>query len=512
MVQAMLELGVGTQLNDDYVVVEELSADGLAARYLADSKSRAKSVELKILKPEYAHHAEAVERFKREAELGKRLNAPNLVAVLDSGSLEDGRQFMALEHFEGERLDAYLKRHEKLNPTLTAQLGVQAASALGYAHRAGVVHRDVAPRNLLWHEDRSQLYVLNFDVARVAMSALTSEDQALGTPTYMAPEQIRESRNIDARADIWGLGVVLHELAAGRIPFEGHNLTGLVLSVLNDAPDVDPDLPKELSAIILRCLEKDPSRRYANMAQLESALRATLGPEVRTAPQQLSAVPPMPVVSPVPMDAAYFVSGSTPPAAPGGWSASQEPFPTAQAPHPPPQDESPRTMRLGAEASPPPARALNQTRVASDVAPGFPSVTPVAAPPAVGTPPANAAPPYTPYAPSPYAAAPHTPAPRTPDPPDARAAQPSTPPAAPPPGPALRLSLFEFAMLCGELAVAPADRKLSVLQKYGLTEEDRKALLNGYRDRLAANPEEHAQWKEQYNSAVRHWSKLYGGT
>lgn len=542
----MEELSVGSKLSDDFTLTDELAPHPLAQRFLADSVQYREAVEIRVLRAEYATHREAQERFKREAELSQRLVAPHLARGLSSGELEDGRPYMVLEHIPGEPLSEYLERHGQLSLSNAAQLVLQAAEALGYAHRAGVVHRDVAPRNMIVSEDPLRLHVANFDVARVAMSALTSQEQALGTPTYMAPEQIQASRDVDERADVWGLGIMLHELLTGRIPFEATNLTGLVLSVLNDPPEISGDLPDEVAKVIRRCLEKEPGRRFSNMAQLSAALRVAVPsaagaravtpaaydqPPPRDAaaffvsPQKSSAaaIPPMPT-SPVPVHTAPrpvpspVPSSPTPPAprvapvphptagpapvpAPAlvppamvgaapvpppvpdgatGWPIS----PTSQAVLPTPQPAAQRTERTlpigtGSEelqrqldAAAGAGVDMRRTALVSDVAPGFNAPAPAA--------PAPAAPAPAPAAPPVHSAAP-------------------------------QLTPFEFAMLCAEIAVAPKEAKNQVLQKYNLTETQRHSLMSEYRDRLAANPEEYAQWKQQYESATRHWRKIYGG-
>ncbi|MEZ4372463.1 MAG: protein kinase [Polyangiaceae bacterium] len=557
-----MELSVGSKLSDDFTLTDELAPHPLAQRFLADSVQYQEAVELRVLRAQYASHKEAIERFKREAELSQRLVAPHLIRGLSSGELEDGRPYMVIEHIPGEPLDQYLERHGQLALSNAAELVLQAAEALGYAHRAGVVHRDVAPRNMVVSEDPLRLHVANFDVARVAMSALTSQEQALGTPTYMAPEQIQASRSVDERADVWGLGIMLHELLTGHIPFEASNLTGLVLSVLNDPPELSRDLPSEVAAVIRRCLEKQPSRRFANMAQLSAALRAAVpsapgaraaapqafeAPPARDAaaffvspqnhatqnrapsqhpapPQAAPHIPPMPT-SPVPiMPAPRPVASPVPHSpAPPMPVVSPVPFPSqAQVPMPEPalvqparvgsapipQPVQPASAGWPSSPPPPPAQVqsqrtertlpigkdseelqrqleaatrgnLKQTAMVGDVAPGF------------------AAPAQPPAATAPAAAAP------------AAAASAVVEPAAE--GAAPQLTLFEFAMLCAEIAVAPREAKNHVLQKYNLTEMQRHNLMGDYRERLATNPEEYAQWKQQYESATRHWRKIYGG-
>lgn len=530
----MEELSVGSKLSDDFTLTDELSPHPLAQRFLADSAQYQEAVELRVLRAEYASHSEAIERFKREAELSQRLVAPHLIRGLASGELADGRPYMVIEHLPGEPLDVYLERHGQLALSNAAELVLQAAEALGYAHRAGVVHRDVAPRNMVVSEDPLRLHVANFDVARVAMSALTSQEQALGTPTYMAPEQIQASRDVDERADVWGLGIMLHELLTGRIPFEASNLTGLVLSVLNDPPELARDLPDAVAKVIRRCLEKEPSRRFSNMAQLSAALRAAVpsAPGARAAaphayeppareasaffvsPQNRSApippmpqspvpiqaaprpvaspvphspAPPMPVVSPVPYPAhtgpapvpepalaqpARVGSAPVPRAVPepavGAWPSSPPPGPTPTPTRATQSSERTLPMGEGAEGLQRQLAAashadLRRTALVNDVPPGFAATTPAPAP------------------------------------------VPVAPPAS------LQLTLFEFAMLCAEIAVAPREAKNQVLQKYNLTETQRHSLMSEYRERLAANPEEYAQWKAQYESATRHWRKIYGG-
>ncbi|MCA9640022.1 MAG: serine/threonine protein kinase, partial [Myxococcales bacterium] len=532
-------------------LTDELTPHPLAQRFLADSAQYQQAVELRVLRADYAAHKEAIERFKREAELSQRLVAPHLIRGLTSGELEDGRPDMVIEHIPGEPLNEYLERHGRLALSNAAELVLQAAEALGYAHRAGVVHRDVAPRNMVVSEDPLRLHVANFDVARVAMSALTSQEQALGTPTYMAPEQIQASRDVDERADVWGLGIMLHELLTGAIPFEATNLTGLVLSVLNDPPELSRDLPQEVAGVIRRCLEKQPSRRFANMAQLSAALRAA----VPSAPGAKAAAPQAYQAPPARDAAAFFVSPQN-----QGVPAQAAPNPVAQRQVPPlPVSPVPVMPAPRPVASPVPHSPAPPMPVVSPVP--FPAQTHGQAPvPA----PALAQPALVGSAPVPKPIQqPGTGWPSSPPPPPAEVqepklqrtertlpmgddteelqrqleaatrgdlkrtamagdvapgfaapAQPPAPqaaPAAPAGGAAPQLTLFEFAMLCAEIAVAPREAKNQVLQKYNLTEMQRHSLMTAYRERLAANPEEYAQWKQQYESATRHWRKIYGG-
>ncbi|MBX3181032.1 MAG: serine/threonine protein kinase [Polyangiaceae bacterium] len=454
-----MELRAGDRIARRYVVKERLTPREFADCYLAEREDGLQ-VQVKVLKADYRDHTEALGRFRREADLALSVRGPHLIGGLDVGELEDGLPYTVLEHPHGRSLAAYLERSGRLPLTEAVSLASHAALGLSLAHRYGVIHRDLTPENLWVSGEPPALYVTGFEIARVQSSTLTEVGQAMGTPLYMAPEQLRSSPNIDARADVWALGVVLCELCMGRRPFAARSIPALVLSVLNDPPDLDQSLPPGLKHVLQRCLEKDAGRRYASMTQLREAL--------------LAAVPlPTPPSSAVP---AY---------APPSYAAPAYTAPAYAAPAytaPPAQAQQPVNLTLRGEADAAPA-TVRIPAEAFAFAPAHSAAT--AATAAHAAPAAHAVQPTTAVQPA--------------------AAQ----PAAPVVTTFLGLGVFEFAMLCGELDVAPREAKLQILTKYSLTETSHIELMNLFREHLATTPSDLEAWRNQREIAKRHWRSLY---
>ena len=242
-------------------------------------------VAVKFLHPKLARDHVSVERFVREARATSRIKSEHVVGVIDIGAMDNGLPFIAMELLEGEDLG-----HASATTPLTIVLAVdcvlQAADALAEAHAAGIVHRDIKPSNL-WlarRRDGSPLVkVLDFGISKLLSAqgvdrrlTETHTHAVFGSPTYMSPEQIRSAKNVDHEADVWSLGVVLHELLTCRMPFEAPTVSGVLASIIADAPmrlrEVRPDAPAGLEAAILRCLEKNPRKR-ASLAELAADLR-----------------------------------------------------------------------------------------------------------------------------------------------------------------------------------------------------------------------------------------------
>ena len=232
-------------------------------------------VALKLLAPHAAADPAARDRLLHEARTVAALDHPNVAAVYDIGEADDGRLFLAMAYYEGETLEARLARGP-LGADEAVELAGQIASGLGAAHRAGVVHRDVKPANVMLTgpADAPRVRVLDFGIARTEDPALTAPGQSLGTALYMSPEQVRGAP-ADARTDVWGLGVVLYEMLAGRRPFGGAYAAAIGYAVLHEpTPPLDrDDLPDGLEATLLRCLAKDPADRFDSMEALAEALR-----------------------------------------------------------------------------------------------------------------------------------------------------------------------------------------------------------------------------------------------
>lgn len=235
-------------------------------------------VAVKILRPDYADKAEVAERFLREARAAAQLRGEHICRVHDYGSMDDGTPFMVMELLEGCDLGTWVDQEGALAPALVANYIVQVCTAIAEPHARGMVHRDLKPTNLFLEQRDDHapfIKILDFGIAKFDSvdSKLTSTSSVVGSPSYMAPEQLRSNTVIDARTDIWALGVVMYELLTENQPFVGESMTDLALAITMEPPlPFATQVPDGLADIVLRCLEKDPARRYQNVAELAQAL------------------------------------------------------------------------------------------------------------------------------------------------------------------------------------------------------------------------------------------------
>jgi serine/threonine protein kinase len=272
---------VGTTLSH-YRVLELLGRGGMGEVYAAEDLKLRRRVALKVLPVEMAESPERRRRFEREAQAVAALNHPGIVTIYSVEHVGD-RSFLTMELVEGRTLEQEVPEGG-LPIAEFLRIAIQLADALNAAHERGILHRDLKPGNVMLTKD-GRIKVLDFGLAKLAdapAAALsvqgpltTSSGQIVGTLSYMAPEQA-EGRTIDHRADIFGLGVLLYELAAGIRPFGGESNVAVLTALLRDTPrpitDMRSDLPQALAPIIQRCLEKDPTQRYQSAADLRAAL------------------------------------------------------------------------------------------------------------------------------------------------------------------------------------------------------------------------------------------------
>jgi serine/threonine-protein kinase len=243
-------------------------------------------VAIKFLLPEALTNAEAVARFAREARAAVKIKSQHVARVIDVGTLETGAPYMVMEFLKGQDLSNHLRQHGALPIADAVDFVLQACEALAEAHALGIVHRDLKPANLFLTtlaDGSPCVKVLDFGISKVTNPGasgpdlgMTKTQAVMGSPLYMSPEQMASSRDVDGRADLWALGTILYELVTGRVPFNADTMPQLCAMILQYPPDppqsLRPDMPEGLTQVMLRCLEKDRTRRFGNVAELASAL------------------------------------------------------------------------------------------------------------------------------------------------------------------------------------------------------------------------------------------------
>jgi serine/threonine protein kinase len=281
----------GKVVADRYAVGELLGRGGMAEVYLATDRVLDRPVAFKILGGWLANDATFVERFRREALAAARISHPNLVAVFDAGS-EDDIHYIVMEHVAGETLADALRKEGRVHPDRAARIATDVADALGVAHAARMVHRDVKPANvMLTPEGRTKL--MDLGIARsLDGEGITRASSILGTAGYVSPEQAR-GEPVDHRSDIYSLGCVLYEMLTGRQPFEADDPLAVAYKHVHETAvpptSLEPSVPLALEAVTRRAMEKDPAARFQSVAEMASAIGD------RTVP-----LAPLPATTPLP--------------------------------------------------------------------------------------------------------------------------------------------------------------------------------------------------------------------
>jgi len=258
-----------------YRLEEKLGEGGMGVVYRAVDEKLQRTVALKFLSAAVAGKDELRERFMQEARAASSLDHPNICTIFEIDEAEDGEMFIAMAYYPGRTLDTILLEGP-LEPERAVGIALQVARGLAVAHEELIIHRDIKPGNIMI-TDRETVKILDFGLAKLAgLTGLTRPDFTIGTPAYMAPEQIR-SEKVDHRVDIWSLGVVLFEMITGRLPFKGDRTESMIHSILNDDPKrvsaVRPGLPGNLDRVIARTLTKSPRARYERMSELIADLQ-----------------------------------------------------------------------------------------------------------------------------------------------------------------------------------------------------------------------------------------------
>jgi beta-lactam-binding protein with PASTA domain/tRNA A-37 threonylcarbamoyl transferase component Bud32 len=305
--------------SDRYEILRQVARGGMAEVYLARDQLLDRRVALKVLFPELSIDRSFVERFRREAQSAANLSHPNIVSVYDWGEEED-TYFIVMEYVDGRPLSAIIRSQGPLLADRAASIGADVASALAFAHRNGVVHRDVKPGNVLL-DANEHVKVTDFGIARAANTQenLTQTGAVMGTATYFSPEQA-QGYGVDPRSDVYSLGVVLYEMVTGKPPFAGDNPVTIAYKHVREQAvpprEVNPAIPAAFENIVLKAMAKDPDDRYANAEELRADLmRYQQGRTVLANPVAYSQPGPAPdatVVQPVSRDRTSVVNRAGP--------------------------------------------------------------------------------------------------------------------------------------------------------------------------------------------------------
>jgi serine/threonine-protein kinase len=296
---------IDTLFDGRYRIQRKLGAGGMADVYLAEDQELGRRVAIKILNGRHANDDQFIERFRREAKNAAALNHPNIVSIYDRGEAED-TYYIAMEFLDGRTLKELIVSRGAAPINVAIEYARQILSALRFAHRHGIVHRDIKPHNVLVDAE-GRVKVTDFGIARAGTSQMTETGSIVGTAQYLSPEQARGGE-VDPRSDLYSLGVVLYELLTGKTPFDGDTPVEIAMKHLSNAPkppsSLRPEIPAELDKVVLRALSKNPDERYQSADEMEADLeRVARGAPVSAATAATQILPAAPVVAADPTSA-----------------------------------------------------------------------------------------------------------------------------------------------------------------------------------------------------------------
>ena len=262
-----------TVIDGRYRVISRLGSGGMAEVYLAQDLLLGREVAVKVLHHHFAEDQEFVERFRREASSAAALSHPNIVAIFDRGEW-NGTYYIAMEYVAGRSLKSIVREGGPLDPALAIDIVVQILRAAQFAHKRGVIHRDLKPHNVILDEE-GRARVTDFGIARAGASDMTLTGSIMGTAQYLSPEQA-QGHAVSGASDLYSVGVILYELLTGVVPFEGETAVAIAFKQVSAEPrppsELNPALPGSLDVVVLRALAKDPAQRYADAGELIAAL------------------------------------------------------------------------------------------------------------------------------------------------------------------------------------------------------------------------------------------------
>jgi eukaryotic-like serine/threonine-protein kinase len=267
------ELAPNTLIDGRYRLVSRLGAGGMADVFLVEDQQLGRKVALKLLYHRFAEDPDFVERFRREAQAAAGLQHPNVVGVYDRGSFDD-TYYIAMEYLPGQTLKQLIRREAPLDPVRAIDLTLQILRAARFAHRRGVIHRDLKPQNVIV-DDSDHAKVTDFGIARAGASDMTETGSIMGTAQYLSPEQA-QGHAVSEQSDLYSIGIVLYEMLTGRLPFDAEAAVTIALKHVSESPappsSINPAIPPELEQVVLWTLNKDPADRPADADQLMGAL------------------------------------------------------------------------------------------------------------------------------------------------------------------------------------------------------------------------------------------------
>jgi serine/threonine-protein kinase len=304
MTEGKAPVNPGDVLAGKYRVERVLGVGGMGVVVAALHLELDQRVALKFLLPEAAARPDITTRFSREARAAAKIRNEHVARVTDVGTLESGAPYIVMEYLEGRDLSQIVDKHGPLPIQVAVDYVLQACLALAEAHAAGIIHRDLKPSNLFLAQmaDGTEIIkVLDFGISKSlvpspegaeGIGALTKTAEVLGSPMYMSPEQLKAFRDVDARADLWGLGVILYELVTAKAPFDRGSIAEIFGAIIYEkAPPLSamlPSVPPGFEGIVARCLEKEPADRYKNIADLAEALHSFGSHESKSSVQRIS--------------------------------------------------------------------------------------------------------------------------------------------------------------------------------------------------------------------------------
>src|SRR5215207_9964070 len=263
-----------TVIDGRYRVLNRLGSGGMADVYCAEDTQLGRKVAVKLLYRRFAEDEEFVERFRREASSAAGLQHPNIVGVFDRGEW-GGTYYIAMEFLDGRTLKQLVREHGAMPPDLATDITLQVLRAAKFAHKRGVVHRDIKPHNVILDAE-GRAKVTDFGIARAGASDMTETGSIMGTAQYLSPEQA-QGQPVSPRSDLYSIGVMLYELLTGRVPFEAESPVTIALKHVSEPPippaELNPAISPALEAVVLRALEKDPARRFADADEFAAALQ-----------------------------------------------------------------------------------------------------------------------------------------------------------------------------------------------------------------------------------------------